>query len=771
MDKLQAAVNDLFKTKVFPIPKRGETFELKAELNADTREKRKEGVKKVIANMTIGKDVSPLFADVVKNMQTDDLELKKLVYLYLINYATSQPELVILAVNTFVKDSDDPNPLIRALAIRTMGCLRVSKMTDYICEPLRKALNDNHPYVRKTAVICVAKLFDLNPNLALDNGFVTMLQDLLSDPNPMVVANSVAALLEIRSSSRNTFSFNAAMLNKLSAALNDCTEWGQISILEALASHLPSETREADLIAERVLPRLQHINSAVVLSAVKVLIIYLAHCSQENVEQYLKKLNPPLVSLLSTPPEVQYVALRNIHLILQKYPQVLQSEIRVFFCKYNDPLYVKLEKLQLMVKLASDKNIEQVISELKEYAKEVDIEFVRKSVIALGECAVALESCAERCVNALLDLIKEKISHVVNESAVIVIKDVFRKYPHRNESVIPLLCDNLDILTEPDAKAAMIWIIGENAHRIENATELLEFFLEHFKTDTVQVQLQLLTATVKLFLKKPNKGQDLVQKLLQSTTANGESADLRDKAYIYWRLLSSDPQAAKAVVLAEKPPIRESKALVGIIDELIKNIGTIASVYHKPAHTFLNNESSAKRPSIAKDDKSDDEMETAAVGDDNDTSMPADLLDLDFGGPAPAMTISPQSQHAPFDLLSGSPPKPQGQVVVAANPFAQGDNVFDSAFCFPPQPFLTAAQAKGFELTGTFSRRNGQPSMDLAFSNKSMTPLAEFAIQFNKNTFGLIPTVQPPNVRLAPGQTVNFSISLATNGPVAKMTP
>lgn len=55
--------------------------------------------------MTIGKDVSPLFADVVKNMQTDDIEMKKLVYLYLINYAKTQPELVILAVNTFVKVS------------------------------------------------------------------------------------------------------------------------------------------------------------------------------------------------------------------------------------------------------------------------------------------------------------------------------------------------------------------------------------------------------------------------------------------------------------------------------------------------------------------------------------------------------------------------------------------------------------------------------------------------------------------------------------------
>jgi vesicle coat complex subunit len=89
--------------KYFNTSKKGENYELKVDLNSEYRDKRKETVKKVIANMTLGKDVSELFPDVVKNMQTEDLELKKLVYLYLINYAKTQPELVILAVNTFVK--------------------------------------------------------------------------------------------------------------------------------------------------------------------------------------------------------------------------------------------------------------------------------------------------------------------------------------------------------------------------------------------------------------------------------------------------------------------------------------------------------------------------------------------------------------------------------------------------------------------------------------------------------------------------------------------
>lgn len=100
-------------TNYFQPAKRGELHDLKEELHSSNKEKKKDAVKKVIAAMTVGKDVSSLFPDVVNCMQTTNIELKKLVYLYVINYAKAQPELAILAVNTFRKDSLDPNPLIR----------------------------------------------------------------------------------------------------------------------------------------------------------------------------------------------------------------------------------------------------------------------------------------------------------------------------------------------------------------------------------------------------------------------------------------------------------------------------------------------------------------------------------------------------------------------------------------------------------------------------------------------------------------------------------
>ena len=47
-------------------------------------------------------------------------------------------------------------------------------------------------------------------------------------------------------------------------------------------------------------------------------------------------------------------------------PEILRNEMKVFFVKYNDPIYVKLEKLDIMIRLANQQNIAQVLAELKE---------------------------------------------------------------------------------------------------------------------------------------------------------------------------------------------------------------------------------------------------------------------------------------------------------------------------------------------------------------------------------------------------------------------
>eukprot|EP00978_Attheya_sp_CCMP212_P012053 scaffold29925_cov45-Attheya_sp.AAC.1 len=613
-------------SRFFTTQKKGEMHELRLELHSTDRTAKVDAVKKVIASMTVGKDVSMLFTDVLNCVQTGNIELKKLVYLYLINYAKSQPELTLLAVNTFVKDANDPNPLIRALAVRTMGCIRVDRITEYLCEPLSRALRDEDPYVRKTAAVCVAKLFDIAPALVQERGFLEVLHDLISDSNPSVVANGVAALSEIaETSGRDVMKISASVLQKLLAALNECTEWGQVFILDSLAKYTPADAREAEGIIERVTPRLQHANSAVVMSAVKVILSYMEimgnGANADAIRNLTRKLAPPLVTLLNSEPEIQYVALRNINLIVQKRPNILENEIKVFFCKYNDPIYVKMEKLEIVIKLVSERNIDQVLLELKEYATEVDVDFVRKSVSAIGRCAVKLERAAERCIGVLLELIQTKVNYVVQES-VIVIKDIFRRYPNRYESIIATLCDNLDTLDEPLAKASMIWIIGEYAERIDNADELLDAFLETFEEEDPAVQLQLLTATVKCFLKNPEDTQEMVQRVLDMATEESDNPDLRDRGFIYWRLLSTDPEAAKLVVLGDKPVIEDDtfKLEPNLLNVLIGQIATLSSIYHKPPEAFVVRAHSRGASSDGVLDEDDDDEDEEDYEDDNDVA-------------------------------------------------------------------------------------------------------------------------------------------------------
>lgn len=156
----------------------------------------------------------------------------------------------------------------------------------------------------------------------------------------MVVANAVAALSEIAEShpSSNLLDLNPQSINKLLTALNECTEWGQISSWTAWPTiRLRMTGRPRASVSGS--PQTVHANSAVVLSAVKVLMKFMEMLSKD-LDYYgtlLKKLAPPLVTLLSAEPELQYVALRNINLIVQKRPEILKHEMKVFFVKYNDP--------------------------------------------------------------------------------------------------------------------------------------------------------------------------------------------------------------------------------------------------------------------------------------------------------------------------------------------------------------------------------------------------------------------------------------------------
>jgi vesicle coat complex subunit len=175
----------------------------------------------------------------------------------------------------------------------------------------------------------------------------------------------------------------------------------------------------------------------------------------------------------------------------------------------------------------------------------------------------------------------------------------------------------------------------------------------------------LVTATVKLFLKKPQTTQNVVWRLLQIATSECDNPDIRDRAYVYWRLLSTDPQAAKAVVLSDKPVISvQGNTLSGLLlEELINNISTLASVYHKPPETFLGRgrfgADAVQRRAIEEQEEASRESPIQAQVKTNIEN----LLDLDFNDTSTPTSSTPPSSKSTnatanvddlLDLFSGN---------------------------------------------------------------------------------------------------------------------
>jgi AP-2 complex subunit beta-1 len=95
----------------------------------------------------------------------------------------------------------------------------------------------------------------------------------------------------------------------------------------------------------------------------------------------------------------------------------------------------------------------------------------------------------------------------------------------------------------------------------------------------------LLTAAVKLFIYKAKSDttKQLVHKVLKWATEDVDNPDLRDRGFMYWRMLAVNPAVAGEIVLAEKPAITTDSDRMdrGALDQLLLHTGTLGSIYHK----------------------------------------------------------------------------------------------------------------------------------------------------------------------------------------------
>ncbi|VEU22408.1 DEKNAAC103711 [Brettanomyces naardenensis] len=553
---------------------------------------RKTILKKIIVNLSLGdNEVVMLFNEVIKLLQDigpTDPEAKQLCYLYLTTYWRHKPKETLNALSFITEDYHESSTDEDAcLALRTLAAIQLPQFLEELVPMLEDALQKGSPSVRKTAAYCVASIFKAeDPDST--SSLMSLLNDLLLDPQLEVVSAALSALGDITEKSETLkFSIDSEHALKISQSLAVCGEWSEVAILNALMSFVPQDHQTAAHIIDIVLPYLQSENSSIVLNALKVIVYLCQYVSSvlDVLPILPQSISRAVANLMLKPPEIQFLAMRNVILLLLDKPALLDLDIRMFFCQYDDLLYIKDTKLEIIFLLADEDNIEIVLAELQEYALEIDVQMVRKSIRAIGNLAVKIDGTSEKCVSVLADLLSNSIPHVVEEIAIIA-RDILRKYPGRFDHIIQLLVDRIDLVTEQDSRASMIWILGEYGSSISNSVALLSHYAEHFLDEPSETQLSLLTAIVKAHVCQPYNKElhQLVEDTIRLVIENVDNPDVRGRGYFYWRILSAQLPNTIDIIKPRLPMLNTGADALPpeVRQELDLCIGTLASIYLRP---------------------------------------------------------------------------------------------------------------------------------------------------------------------------------------------
>ena len=674
-----AASTDSYFTET----RKGEVNELRTLLRAfdterDPRRKR-EVIKKVIAYMTLGIDVSRLFSEMMLQVETRDLVIKKMVYLFLCNYAVSNPELAQMCTNTLQKDCGNEDPMVRGLALRALCSLRLPEMVEYIAEPLRRSLSDPHAYVRKTGVMGCLKLFHLNREFAESCGLIDTLYDMLKDSDSSVVQNCIYVLNEMmRDSEYGGIRINRAIMLHLLNRLHEFSEFGVLAILDLVPRYRVADSDEAFGIMNLLDPLLRTNNSGVALAIIRCFFALTEQTGDDPLSmqrQVVERIKVPLITLVAGgSSEIVYCLLKHIDVLSQRFPGVFDDEYRQFYVRYNEPTHIKYLKVGILPKVANPNNAPDIVGELSEYIGDIDTHLSRLAVQSMARIACSDaggEWGAEHVVARLVELLDMNAPHASAEAAS-ALKDVIRKNPGLREHVAPPLPRALKYTNDPIGKSSIIWLLGEVSDISREAPYVLEKVIDSYDTiKSPSIKMALLSSTMKMFFNRPPEVQAMLGRLLKYATDDVSSQDVHDRALYYYRLLRSSPQIAEQVIKNANVTIATSSDFIEQDNSemhaaLMNEFNSLSIMYGWTSDNFIDEDNTftkvmmADEPIVSNDFLVDGDTTAstytpiATTGEQTDhvgiteQSGLGDLLD--FGNSSPAPT-----PHTVIDILQLDP--------------------------------------------------------------------------------------------------------------------
>ncbi|PIA19610.1 ARM repeat-containing protein, partial [Coemansia reversa NRRL 1564] len=486
------------------------------ELTAGSDKERVVAMKRLVATVAKGQDASGHFAAVVKNVASGSMELRRLVYMYLQRYAEQEPDLALLAVNTFQRDLTDESATIRALALRVLSNIRVAVIGPIVVVAVRRLASDASAHVRKTAALAVPKLQRLDTELR--DELQTTVAAMLDENSAAAVGSVVRAF---RAVSPRRVELVHGHFRRWCAQLGDLDEWGQVEVAKLLVAYVRSQfvdpgvdhgPLESDhqpvpgpldpdhaLALDALQGLLRSRNSAVVLTAV-------AGLTQIAPATRLAVVAQPLVRLVRGNRETAYAALNCALQVARRWPSALQGHTRSFFVAASDAPFTRRLKLQVLAALALTEQHGPLVREVAAYTQSA------QSDVSAGAVRVLLASARGDATldafRSLLLLAADARAGVAGAAMAAVrrllLDGSVREAQTRSMTLYDILCHVarlLDNRTGDAARAhifALVSEFSESRFGCQHALEVLRRGVRSFTDEGVLAKQQIVELSARL---------------------------------------------------------------------------------------------------------------------------------------------------------------------------------------------------------------------------------------------------------------------------------
>jgi len=483
-------------------------------------------------------------------------------------------DLLLLAVNTLLKDLKDSNPTVRALALRTLCTVDHEAFFEHRLPCLLEGLKDSSAYVRRASSAAVLSISRIDVESLKEAGIVNKLYELIRDQDPIVVVNCVMSLEEILHAEGGIV-LNKKIVAYLVQKVETFTTWGSVYMLKLLMKYQPKTEEETLDIMNVLDPFLENNCASLTVLSLEYFLQLIQTMPQLENEVVARCQNVFLNVLSSGNAEVEWCLMQFLHgnSHTNSFKNIFVEHFKSVICRQKDPVYLKIEKIKFVVTLVDKDNFTEILDELLMNSTSKDVDVSLCSIQMLKRLTLDWPDLSDVLLKAFIKLLKSDRSHVVSNTLQVLVSlpaDVLTTLTHLGRQV----CSLSRTLTDTRGQVAALYLAGclqrirptgdhtnenidDNAvdhtddhadtHRknhkddhtgdyrhghtddlTEETVSVLEDYIERFRSLEPAVHTQLLHTSVQLFTARPATYQHLLGEVLHlcvQTQVPGEPTD------------------------------------------------------------------------------------------------------------------------------------------------------------------------------------------------------------------------------------------------------